>query len=83
MIFSRSASDAGQVAMILLSSWCALRVGELTELRRHDVVPDPDAGTGVIRIERAAASNRSACAPLTNTHTRCTVDRAASTCGGT
>ena len=40
-------------ALILLASWCALRFGELTELRRGDVVLDPDAGKGVIRIERA------------------------------
>lgn len=36
-------------AMILLASWCALRFGELTELRRKDI--DPVAG--VIRVERA------------------------------
>ena len=40
-------------ALILLAAWCALRFGELTELRRGDVVLDPDAGKGVIRIERA------------------------------
>jgi integrase len=40
-------------AMILLASWCALRFGELTELRRRDVVIDADVQTGVIRIERA------------------------------
>ncbi|MGK2880430.1 MAG: tyrosine-type recombinase/integrase [Mycobacterium sp.] len=47
-------------AMILLASWCALRFGELTELRRRDVVltttTDDDGTevhTGVIRIERA------------------------------
>jgi integrase len=39
-------------AMILLASWCALRFGELTELRRADLVLDPDAGKGVIRVER-------------------------------
>lgn len=39
-------------AMILLASWCALRFGELTELRRRDVVLDADAQTGVIRVER-------------------------------
>jgi integrase len=38
--------------MILLASWCALRFGELTELRRRDVVIDADAETGVIRVER-------------------------------
>jgi len=35
-------------AMILLASWCALRFGELTELRRKDV----DIDEGVIRIRR-------------------------------
>ena len=39
--------------MILLASWCALRFGELTELRRPDVVLDPDKGKGTIRVERA------------------------------
>ena len=36
-------------AMILLASWCALRFGELTELRRKDI----DLADGVIRVERA------------------------------
>ena len=36
-------------AMMLLASWCALRFGELTELRRHDV----DLDDGVIRVRRA------------------------------
>lgn len=47
-------------AMILLASWCALRFGELTELRRKDVVlatTIADDGTeehsGTIRVERA------------------------------
>lgn len=35
-------------AMILLASWCALRFGEITELRRADI----DLGAGVIRIRR-------------------------------
>jgi integrase len=35
-------------AMVLLASWCALRFGELTELRRHDV----DLEDGVIRVRR-------------------------------
>ena len=39
--------------MILLASWCGLRFGELTELRRRDLVLDPDQERGVIRIERA------------------------------
>ena len=41
-------------AMVLLASWCALRFGELTELRRKDVVLDPDHGVGVVRVQRAA-----------------------------
>lgn len=36
-------------AMILLASWCALRFGELTELRRRDI----DVDEGVIRVRRA------------------------------
>lgn len=47
-------------AMILLAAWCALRFGELTELRRKDIVltSTVDAEgetihTGVIRVERA------------------------------
>lgn len=47
-------------AMILLASWCALRFGELTELRRRDVLlsttTDDDGNevhSGVIRIDRA------------------------------
>ena len=39
--------------MILLASWCALRFGELTELRRRDVDLDADKQRGVIRVERA------------------------------
>lgn len=34
--------------MVLLAAWCALRFGELTELRRSDV----DAPKGVVRIRR-------------------------------
>jgi len=49
-------------AMVMLASWCALRFGELTELRRRDVVIATDGATegddeperfGVVRIERA------------------------------
>ena len=36
-------------AMILLASWCALRLGELTELRRKDI----DLSQEVIQISRA------------------------------
>jgi integrase len=35
-------------AMVLLASWCALRFGELAELRRKDV----DLADGVIRVRR-------------------------------
>jgi integrase len=35
-------------AMVLLAAWCALRFGELTELRRHDI----DLEEGVVRIRR-------------------------------
>ena len=38
--------------MILLASWCALRFGELTALRRRDVDIDMVASRGVIRVER-------------------------------
>jgi integrase len=38
-------------AMVLLAAWCALRFGELTELRRRDL--HLDEGEGVVRIERA------------------------------
>jgi len=37
--------------MTLLAAWCALRFGELTELRRKDV----DTRNGVIRVRRAVA----------------------------
>jgi len=35
-------------AMILLASWCALRFGELAELRRRDL----DLDAGMVRVER-------------------------------
>ncbi|KRF11460.1 integrase [Nocardioides sp. Soil797] len=35
--------------MILLASWCGLRFGEITELRRHDF----DLTNGVVKIRRA------------------------------
>jgi len=41
-------------AMVLLAAWCALRFGELTELRRRDVLlspPDADP-EGVVRVVR-------------------------------
>lgn len=47
-------------AMILLAAWCALRFGELTELRRKDIVltttvdaEGETVHTGIIRVERA------------------------------
>lgn len=44
-------------AMVLLAAWCALRFGELTELRRRDIIivdaDDPDDTYGVVRVERA------------------------------
>lgn len=39
-------------AMVLLASWCALRFGELTELRRSDIELDADQSRGVIRVQR-------------------------------
>ncbi len=36
-------------AMVLLAAWCALRFGELTELRRKDLDPSEE----VVRVERA------------------------------
>jgi integrase len=41
-------------AMILLASWCALRFGELTELRRSDI----DVDDGVIRVRRAVVRTK-------------------------
>jgi integrase len=40
--------------MILLASWCAMRFGELTELRRKDV----DLDEGVIRIRRGVVRTK-------------------------
>ncbi|MCD9153108.1 hypothetical protein NP095_06770 [Aeromicrobium duanguangcaii] len=34
--------------MVLLASWCALRFGEITELRRKDI----DLANGVIHVRR-------------------------------
>lgn len=42
-------------AMVLLASWCALRFGELTELRRRDV----DVEDGVVRVRRAVVRVKS------------------------
>jgi integrase len=41
-------------AMVLLASWCALRFGELTELRRRDV----DLDDGVIRVRRGVVRTK-------------------------
>jgi integrase len=38
--------------MVLLAAWCAMRFGELTELRRSDV----DVKNGIVRVRRAVAS---------------------------
>ncbi|WP_201358609.1 tyrosine-type recombinase/integrase [Mycobacterium paraintracellulare] len=44
-------------AMVLLAAWCALRFGELTELRRKDITivdaDDPAEAYGIVRVERA------------------------------
>jgi integrase len=44
-------------AMVLLAAWCALRFGELTELRRKDIIiveaDDPAESYGIVRVERA------------------------------
>ncbi len=40
-------------ALITMAAWCALRFGELTELRRKDIVLDPKKGTGTVLVRRA------------------------------
>ena len=40
-------------ALVMLAAWCALRYGELAELRRKDIVLLDDEDAGVIRITRA------------------------------
>lgn len=40
-------------ALVMLAAWCALRFGELTELRRKDIVLSPDARTGTVLVRRA------------------------------
>lgn len=42
-------------AMVCLASWCAMRFGELVELRRKDLEINADADYGVIRIRRGAS----------------------------
>lgn len=55
--------------MVLLAAWCALRFGELTELRRRDIIiveptedqlanaaasgAEPPEAYGIVRVERA------------------------------
>lgn len=39
--------------MVLLASWCALRYGELAELRRRDVVVKPASNTAILKVRRA------------------------------
>lgn len=41
-------------ALVLLAAWCALRAGELLELRRRDV----DLRAGTVRVERAVSQVR-------------------------
>lgn len=41
--------------MVLLASWCALRFGELVELRRNDI----DLKSGVIRVRRGVVRTKS------------------------
>jgi integrase len=48
-------------AMVLLASWCAMRFGELTELRRMDI----DTREEVIRIRRAVVRARGGFQPTT------------------
>lgn len=42
------AMPEGRRLMVLLAAWCALRFGELTELRRHDL----DLTNGVVKVRR-------------------------------
>jgi integrase len=42
-------------AMVLLASWCALRFGELTALRRKDI----DVADGSVRVRRAVVRTKS------------------------
>lgn len=44
-----NAMPARRQLMVLLAAWCALRFGELTELRRRDV----DLRQGVVKVHRA------------------------------
>lgn len=44
-----NAMPEGRRVMTLFAAWCAMRFGELAELRRRDI----DVGQGVIRVRRA------------------------------
>jgi len=54
-------------AMVMLAAWCALRFGELTELRRSDIVIAADDAQGdevgekfgVVRVERGVVRTKS------------------------
>lgn len=52
--------------MVLLAAWCALRFGELTELRRNDV----DTKAGVLRIRRGVVRVKATDADGTIRHVR-------------
>ncbi len=43
--------------LVLLASWCALRFGELAELRRNDIDPKD----GVVRVRRGVIRTRTTC----------------------
>lgn len=55
-----AAMPAQYQAMVLLAAWCALRFGELTELRRRDIEISETKleSYGVIRVERAVVRSR-------------------------
>ena len=40
-------------ALVVTAAWCALRFGELTELRRHDIQLADDNNSGWLHIRRA------------------------------
>ncbi|GLE52327.1 putative prophage phiRv2 integrase [Mycobacterium montefiorense] len=68
-------------AMVLLAAWCALRFGELTELRRRDIIivepaeeqlataaansEEPPESYGIVRVERAVVRTKSGFEPTT------------------
>lgn len=68
-------------AMVLLAAWCALRFGELTELRRKDIIivepteeqlaaavtnsDDAPEAYGVVRVERAVVRTEAGFVPTT------------------